>query len=665
MKIWITPTRRAAAAVLFALSAASPALAQDSCTGEGADSTWELIQQAVFEAGSCTNQICHGSIAAGGLDLRPEVAYANLVDVASATVNDIRLVFPGEKDRSLLWLNLAAKTLPDLWRAPLRAMPLDPVPALTEDQLELIRLWIESGAPETGTVPGTEDFDPCLPPAVPVPVKPLPPPAPEDGFQIRMPIRPLPPQSESEVCYATYYDVTDQVPEQFRGPDGTTVRFKRNSIRQDNSSHHLIVNLYEGTAPLSDPDWGQWKCLGGERAGASCDPMNLGECGEDGGCASPIVQGVACIGYGPPDAGTGLMNSGLSGLQESAGTFDFAPGVYREMPLEGIIMWNSHAFNLSEHPSKVEAWLNFEFAPPDEQETPALAIFNAEEIFKANVPPFETREPCHIQTMPPRAQLFELTSHTHQRGKRWRTFQGAFRCEDGPNRGEACSPLGYDFASPDACGGARCVSKVRVRAGDCDLNGAVTVDEVITSVNIALGTAGVDGCYDTDRDFSETVSVDEIINALNAALQGVPPPAERDADESLLYVSFQYDDPVYLRYDPPMAFPGPGSTRDERSMTFCALYDNGFTDPTTVKRKSTSPPTPVNFPGIGGPCADPSHCAEGKVGEGCTGRTARARDTSCDSETGAGDGMCDACTLTGGVTTEDEMLLLLGQYFVR
>ncbi len=651
-----------ATTLALALSAAS-AGAQDECNGEGAESTWELVQ-TVFEAGSCTNSLCHGASVAGDLDLRPDVAYANLVDVTSTTVNDIRRVFPGEKDRSLLWLNLAAKTLPDLWEAPLGAMPAGSVPPLSEEQLEIIRLWIEHGAPETGTVPGTEEFDPCLPAPEPVPVKPLPPPAPEDGYQIRMPPRPLPPHSESEVCYATYYDISDQVPQPFRSPDGTTVRYKRNSIRQDSTSHHLIVNLYEGSTPTSDPEWGPWRCRGGERDGETCDPMNIGECGDGGGCATPIAQGVACIGYGPADAGTGLMNSGLSGLQEAAGTFEFAEGVYREMPLKGIIMWNSHAFNLSDQPSKVEAWLNFEFAKPEEQITPALQIFNAEEIFKTYAEPFSTDEPCHVQTLPQRAQLFELSSHMHKRGKRWRTFLGAFRCEDGPNRGEPCSPLGYDFESADVCGGARCVSKVRVRAGDCNLSGDVTVDEVITGVNIALGTAGVDNCYDADRDFSETVSVDEIINSLNAALQGVPAPTERDPDESLLYVNFQYDDPVYIRYDPPMAFPGPGSTQDERALTFCALYDNGYTDPSEVKRQSTSPPTPVSFPGIDGPCGTPTQCTDGKVGEVYTGRTQRPRDTSCDTETGSGDGMCDACPLTGGVTTEDEMFLLLGQYFV-
>jgi len=660
----LTLTRMLCGLGLVGSVAATPVVAEE-CNGDGASSTWELIQDVIFEKYSCTNQICHGAAAVGDLDLRPEVAYDNLIDVRSTTVDDIRLVFPGEKDRSLLWLNLAAKTLPDQYKAPLRAMPSDPLPALSEDDLELVRIWIEAGAPETGTVPGTENLDPCLPIPVPVPVRPLPPPEPGEGFQIRMPPRPLLPGRESEVCYATYYDVTDQVPEQFRGPDGTTVRFRRNSIRQDNTSHHLIVNLYEGRATASDPAWGTWRCRGGELEGTPCDPLDLGVCGPLGGCASPIASGVACIGYGPSDAGVGIMSSGISGIQEAAGTFEFAPGVYREMPLKGIIMWNSHAFNLSAEPAKVEAWLNFDFAHPDEQEAEALQIFNAEQIFSMNVPAFGTQEFCHVHTLPQRAQVFEISSHMHQRGKRWRTFRGAFRCEDGPNRNEACSPMGYDLASPDVCQGARCVSKVRVRAGDCNLSGDVTVDEVITAVNIALGSAALSTCYDADRDESASVSVDEVITAVTAALQGVPPPIERDVDESLLYTSFIYNDPIYLRYDPPMVMPGPGSVPDERAMTFCALYDNGFTDPSTVKRASTSPPTPINFPGIGGPCGQPTHCAEGKVGEPCNGRTQRARDESCDTQTGANDGMCDACPLVGGVTTEDEMLLFLGQYFVR
>jgi hypothetical protein len=37
---------------------------------------------------------------------------------------------------------------------------------------------------------------------------------------------------------------------------------------------------------------------------------------------------------------------------------------------------------------------------------------------------------------------------------------------------------------------------------------------------------------------------------------------------------------------------------------------------------------------------------------------------NCDSSLGLGDGVCDACPLEGGVTTEDEMYIMLGLYYV-
>ena len=35
-------------------------------------------------------------------------------------------------------------------------------------------------------------------------------------------------------------------------------------------------------------------------------------------------------------------------------------------------------------------------------------------------------------------------------------------------------------------------------------------------------------------------------------------------------------------------------------------------------------------------------------------------DATCDSEPGAGDGWCDACAITGGESTENEMFLIPG-----
>lgn len=58
--------------------------------------------------------------------------------------------------------------------------------------------------------------------------------------------------------------------------------------------------------------------------------------------------------------------------------------------------------------------------------------------------------------------------------------------------------------------------------GDCDANGNVTVDEIITLVNIALGVAEATTCVAGDLDTSGTVTVDEILIAVNRALEGCP-----------------------------------------------------------------------------------------------------------------------------------------------
>jgi hypothetical protein len=54
--------------------------------------------------------------------------------------------------------------------------------------------------------------------------------------------------------------------------------------------------------------------------------------------------------------------------------------------------------------------------------------------------------------------------------------------------------------------------------GDCDGSGAVTVDELIVMVNIALGTAAVATCSAGDADHSGDITVDEIVVAVNNVL---------------------------------------------------------------------------------------------------------------------------------------------------
>jgi hypothetical protein len=58
--------------------------------------------------------------------------------------------------------------------------------------------------------------------------------------------------------------------------------------------------------------------------------------------------------------------------------------------------------------------------------------------------------------------------------------------------------------------------------GDCNGDGQVTVDELITGVNIALGSADLDTCPVFDSNGDGSVTVDELITAVNNALLGCP-----------------------------------------------------------------------------------------------------------------------------------------------
>jgi len=56
--------------------------------------------------------------------------------------------------------------------------------------------------------------------------------------------------------------------------------------------------------------------------------------------------------------------------------------------------------------------------------------------------------------------------------------------------------------------------------GDCDFSAAVTVDELIGTINIALGTAPLADCLGVDASGDGQVSVDELVRAINVALTG-------------------------------------------------------------------------------------------------------------------------------------------------
>jgi len=520
--------------------------------GEAFESTFAAIQSQIFERHGCTQNVCHGDARSGGLDLRGGAAYANLIEAPSSGSSLPRVV-PGDKSRSFLWLKLAAKTVPGSVTIAGSPMPSG-LPAISEDELDAVRLWIHSGAPESGTVNGTEALlSACLPDAQPISIKPLEPPAPGEGVQFVLPPLEVKAASEQEVCFATYYDVREQVPVANQDSHGRYFRYSGQELRQDPLSHHLVLN-YSGVPAedVHDPSFGEWTCVGGERDREPCEPLDLGFCGS-GQCRSTVQPGIACIGFGPPSANGDPINYQIGGAQQAQAYQQLRAGVYAQVPMTGIVYWNSHAFNLTTKDAVLNGRINFYFA--DDQRFAVVPLLEARWVFKPNNPPFTIDTICGFHTLPQGARLFGMSSHNHRRGKRFWT------------------------ELPD-------------------------------------GTQ--------------------------------------------IYESVLYNDPTKQTFDPPIEFDSPSP--EDRTLHFCATYNNGVApdgspDPEAVTRWSRVPESARHTFGRCTPVA----CVAGEIAAPCHGED---DDAVCDSAPGAGDGWCDACPITGGESTENEMFILLGQYYI-
>jgi hypothetical protein len=59
-----------------------------------------------------------------------------------------------------------------------------------------------------------------------------------------------------------------------------------------------------------------------------------------------------------------------------------------------------------------------------------------------------------------------------------------------------------------------------VCSGDCNLDGQVSIAELLRMVNIALGDAAVDTCAAGDSNHDQVVTINEILQAVSRALTG-------------------------------------------------------------------------------------------------------------------------------------------------
>jgi len=505
----------------------------------------------------------------GGLDLRAGSSWRALVDV-KASNSAKKLVAPGTPAASFLLDKMEAATRPGSVQVAGSPMPIG-APPLSEKELEAVKLWIAKGAPEDGVVADSLKgvdvgalLDACLPNPTPVKIKPLEPPAPAEGIQLRLPPYTLKGGTEIEHCVPFVYDFTDQVPAAYKDEARNVLYTNGSHIRQDPQSHHLVIwNPKQDLSALPEND-PSWTCHGGASEGKTCNPRKAShDCGE-GVCAGKAVPGTFCSaditsftsGSGTPtleallgifgvfaQTGGGLPGS-IANTQTPQQIVQPIDGIYTEIPLRGVVWANSHAFNLTSADTLLEARVNFLFAKDRKREM-RLKTDASQVGIAAGTPPFTRKTYCTKLTVPQNYQIARLASHTHRRGEH-------FWVKDGSGK--------------------------------------------------------------------------------------------------QIYESFDYSDPLYKEFEPWLTYDQPDEAA--RTLEYCATFNNGLTkddkpDLNLVTRASRMPASAK---------CTPVACVAGKVTTACK------EDSDCDSGSGKGDGKCDACAITKGVTTEDEMFTLMPWY---
>jgi len=84
--------------------------------------------------------------------------------------------------------------------------------------------------------------------------------------------------------------------------------------------------------------------------------------------------------------------------------------------------------------------------------------------------------------------------------------------------------LGEQVLTRSTTGATPAIFVSHACGGDCGIDGTVTVDELVTMVDIALGNGGLSRCSAGDADQGGTITVDELVTGVNDALNGCPAP---------------------------------------------------------------------------------------------------------------------------------------------
>lgn len=364
-------------------------LSNPLCSDTTHHSTFDVIQQRIFDERGCAVSTCHGSFGQGGLDLRDGAAYGTLVGVAAtnaaaAAAGKIRVVAG----------DAAASFLSQKLRGTIGGTEGSQMPLvggfLNATELALVDAWIAAGAPQTGFV---EDA-PCLPPLQYHPA--TAPPVPPGGYQVVLNGPTLQPGEEQEGCF--------WIPT----PSPTDFTVGKWEFALNPGTHHFAV--YQNR--VANPPLNQWLA-------------------NDFGCFNEADFGQS-----------------LSGAPQAPYYVDAYPaGMGRVLGAGRYLGLNAHYHNDFNVPIQVKVWVNihpYQGTPQHYLQT----LTSLDTTFNISVPPFTQaiRHGHFVNNSGVPMRFISLSGHMHKRGLRFTAWSS-----DGVKRYETfdwAHPLQVNFTSP-------------------------------------------------------------------------------------------------------------------------------------------------------------------------------------------------------------------------
>jgi len=128
------------AALVVSCSTSDPGSPGNGNGGVPDDPSFADDVQPIFNA-NCTSQFCHGAAESAGLKLTSGDSYAELVDVTSTSEPPTKRVLANDAENSYIVIKLEGRQTVGV-RMPSGAA------ALSDDDIQTIRNWVDSGAEE-------------------------------------------------------------------------------------------------------------------------------------------------------------------------------------------------------------------------------------------------------------------------------------------------------------------------------------------------------------------------------------------------------------------------------------------------------------------------------------------------------------------------------------